>query len=300
MALYTQAWLPIVLEQYEQNYDFLNEMDDLSGLVDNDTINIAEAGVDPTVLINNTTYPVATFERADSNNELVLDYFDTQNTVVRNAEIKELSYNKAASVTLGHARALRVATRGKASHSISPTSDSLYTPVMATTGSVSTNPYNTGFKLITEQDIFNMAARFDLMNAPDENRILVLHSNHWNELVSSSDTLKKQIQFQGEIGVIKREIIQIAGFKIYKFRGLAVYNKSTGIKKAFGAAAAPSTDTICSFAFVGPEVMKADGSTDMFYRLNDPDARGDIMGFQKRFLSLPKRNKFVAAIYSGV
>ena len=46
--------------------------------VNNNVINLAEAGVDPDVLINNTTYPVPIQERTDTPLTLALDYFDTK------------------------------------------------------------------------------------------------------------------------------------------------------------------------------------------------------------------------------
>lgn len=42
--------------------------------------------------------------------------------------------------------------------------------------------------------------------------------------------------------------------------------------------------------------MKADGTIDMFARIDDPEERGTIVGFQKRFIAMPIRNKGIGAI----
>ena len=44
--------------------------------------------------------------------------------------------------------------------------------------------------------------------------------------------------------------------------------------------------------------MKADGQVHMYARLDDPEERGAIVGFDKRFIALPIRNKGVGAIVS--
>lgn len=293
-GLLKEIWLPIIMEQYSQEPSFLDMVDnDMSALVDNNVINLAEAGLDPEVLVNNTTYPIPTEQREDTPFVLPLDYFDTKNTVIRNAEAMQLAYDKMASVTIGHARALKLKTAGKASHAYTPGQNSTYNPVVATTGADN----GSSFKLITEDDVIKLAERFDEVDAPD-NRVLVLHTKHWNELLRSSQTLKEQ-RYRAPQGTLDRVILEFAGFRITRFRSDAIFNKGTGVKKAWGAAAAPSTDTISSFAFVSSEVMKASGTTDMFSRLKDPDERGDKIGFQQFFLGMPMRNKYTGAIYSA-
>jgi hypothetical protein len=295
-GLRKEIWIAQVMEQYYQVPSFLNVegIQDMSENVDNDTINLAEAGIDPTVLINNTTYPVAIQDRDDTALTLSLDTFDTVNTVVRNAEQKELAYNKMESVIRGHRNALVNSTSLKASHAYTPSSNGTFTPVLATTGADN----GSSFKLITEDDVFRLGEKFDDVDAPEGMRYLVLHSRHWNELVRTSTTLKEQ-RYRQTLGDIRRDFMELGSFRILKYRSAAVFNKSTGVKKAWGAAAAPSTDTISSFAFVAPEVMKAVGTTDMFDRLRDPEARGDVIGFQQRFVALPIRNKHIGAIYSA-
>lgn len=295
-GLLKEIWISQLMEKYDQVPSFLNVagIQDMSALVENNTINLAEAGVDPDVLVNNTTYPIAINERTDTALALPLDFFDTVNTVVRNSEAVQLAYNKMESVIRRHRQSLVNKTAGKASHAITPTQDGAFTPVIGTTGADN----GSSFKLITEADVFKLAGAFDLNDAPDGERYLVLHSKHFNELVENSQTLKEQ-RYRLPSGNVGRELMELAGFKILRYSSEAIFNKSTGVKKAYGAAAAPTTDTISSFAFVASEVMKAMGSVEMFSTLADPGARGDIVGFQQRFLSMPLRNKYLGAIYSA-
>ena len=62
----------------------------MSSLVNNDVINFVEAGADPAVLKNNTTYPISATVASDTPLSVTLDYYDTESTIVRNAIAVEL------------------------------------------------------------------------------------------------------------------------------------------------------------------------------------------------------------------
>lgn len=283
-SLNKQIWLADIMEDFYPDGSFLTAADNFDAWVENDTINLAEAGVEPEVLINNTTYPVAFAERSDTPHALVLDYYDTKGTVLRNAELVELSYDKRGSVTKQHKNALLKSFQIKAAHAYAPAGDTSTTPVIATTGAAAN-----GFKVITFKDILSLKAEYDLMDAPLD-RVLVLNPLHFNQLAAEDLNYLRGVMANGN---------ELFGFKLFNFSKTPIYNKSTGAKVALGAAAAPTTDTISSFAFVGSEVMRAQGTFDMFERLKDPEQKGDIINFQMRGLAMPKRNKYTAAIYSA-
>ena len=44
--------------------------------------------------------------------------------------------------------------------------------------------------------------------------------------------------------------------------------------------------------------MKADGQVHLYERFDDPEERGTILGFDKRFIALPIRSKGIGAIVS--
>ncbi len=90
---------------------------------------------------------------------------------------------------------------------------------------------------------------------------------------------------------------KVAGFSILEFSKNPTYDNATNNKKAYGAAALPS-DSYCSFAFQGDEVMKADGEPHMYATIDDPKERGTIVGFDMRFIGLPLRNKGIGALIS--
>jgi hypothetical protein len=278
-----EIWLTDIMENFIPNRSFLSAASSMDQFVEFDTINLAEAGVDPTVLINNSSYPVAFAERSDTPLALVLDVYDTTGTVIRNVDKYELAYDKRQSVIAGHKNALLNKLAAKAAHAYAPSSDATNTPVLPTTGNASGS-----FKMISFSDILDLKTRFDAIDAP-EDRVLVLNPRHYNELAKQDLQLMKAILQGNE---------PLFGFRIFTFSKTPTFNKSTGAKVAFGAVPAPSTDTIASVAFCGSEVMRALGTFDMFERLNDPEQKGDIINFQMRGLALPKRDKAIGAIYA--
>lgn len=281
-----EIWLADLMEKFYPKTSFLSAASNMDQFVENDKINLAEAGVDPDVLINNTSYPVAFAERTDTPYELVLDVYDTEGTVLRNAERIELAYDKRMSVLNGHKNALLQKLAQKAAHAYAPDETGDTTPVLATTGDSTSG----AIMPLRFADIIDLKSLYDDMDAP-EDRVLVLNPRHENDLIKQDLELMKAI-YSGTVD-------KLFGFKLYVYSKTPRFNRSTGKKVAFGAAAAPTTDTISSFAFVGSEVMKCQGTFKMFERLNDPEQKGDIINFQMRALALPKRNKYMGAIYSA-
>ena len=128
------------------------------------------------------------------------------------------------------------------------------------------------------------------MDVPQEGRVLVLSTQHKQDLLEQDVNLFKSFTNLGN-GLIGK----LYNFDIYVSTQTPTYNGTTGAKNAWGAAAA-STDVYASFYFLETEVMRAKGTMDMFSRLRDPEARGDIVGFQQRFLAMPIRNKYIGAV----
>lgn len=282
-----EIWLPEIMEGFYADDMFLSEARDFSAFVEYDKLNLAEAGINPRVFINNTTYPVPIAERGDTPISIELDYYDTENTVIRNADKIELAYDKRASVLFGHQMALKMLLMEKAIHAFAPASNSIYTPSISTTGETVN-----GVKKISWEDILTLESEFDEAEIPSEGRILVLNTQHKKDLKAEDLKLYKEIFNKKE---------DFSGFKFHSLakKRMPKFNKNTGAKIAFGAAAS-ANDTHVSVAFQKNEVFRADGSVDIFFTEKDNAARGDLFGLQKRALAGSIRGKGIGAIYSGV
>ena len=287
MTLQKQIWTDQIMTGFYPVASFLNYAKDFSPLADNDIINMADAGFDPNVLINNTTYPIAIKERADTPLSFELDLFETENTLVKNPEAVELSYDKMETVLYGHRMALQNTTSVKAAHAFAPNEDTEFTPVLQTTG----EDNGDGFKRLRIEDILKLKRKFDALNIPVDTRYLVLDPRHTEDLILHDlKSFKDITDFVN--GVPKR----FARFNVLEFSKNPEYDATTMEKIAFDAV--NGNRTFCSFAFSSDEVMKADGTLKMFERKDDPELRGTVIGFDKRFIALPIRNKAIGAIVS--
>ena len=77
---------------------WLDGIPDSSSLVNNDIIHLVEVGVDPEVLINNTTYPIPLQALDDADIAIELDKFQTKVTPITDDELYAISYDKMSRV----------------------------------------------------------------------------------------------------------------------------------------------------------------------------------------------------------
>ena len=288
MALQKQIWINQINENFYPDSSFLNFVKDFSNLVEYDTINMAEAGADPNVIINGNTYPIKIVQRTDKNVTIVLDKFETENTLVRRPEAIELAFDKLESVLMGHRNDLRAVTAKKAAHAFAPLKNTEYTPVLRTTGETTGN----GRKRLAVADILALKEEYDAMDTPLENRYLVLNPRHVTDLILFDTKAFKDI-----VDLTDGKPKRFAGCNMLQTSITPTYNNTTLEKVVYDAEKA-ETDTFCSFSFCSDEVMKADGEIHLYSRYDDPEQRGTIVGFDKRFIATPLRNKGIGAIVS--
>ena len=277
-----QIWTDTIMEGFIPDGSFLSESVDMTPLVEFNTINAAEAGIEPEVLFDNNTYPIPVASRDDIPQQLPLHTLDTKNTVVRNVEKIESSYDKLKSVTQGHKNSLCRKSCAYAAHAWAPLENGLQTPVQIIEGAAS----KLGYVKTSFDDFLVMEALYRSMDVPMDKLVAVLHPYHLADLMAEDKKLYKDVIASGKL----------FSFKLFSTSILPVYNASTKKKKAFGAAADPENDAPASITYCSTEVMRADGDIKMFLNEDDAAQRGDVIGFQKRFTALPIRGKYNGAI----
>lgn len=288
-TLNKQIWISQIMEKFYPEASFLNFAKDMSENVEYDKINLADCGFDPEVLINNTTYPIAVAERTDTPLSIELSLYETENTLVRSPQAVELAYDKLESVIYGHRMALRAMSGNKSAHAYTPTQDTTNTPVLITTG----DNNGDGFKRLVPEDILKLKKRYDLLEVPFENRYLVLDPNHVEDLI-----LYDLKAFKDITDFKDGQPNRFAGFNILQYTRTAKFDFTTRQKLPFGAAADANT-VFSSFSFSSEEVMKAMGNMKMYEKIDDPEQRATIVGFDMRFIALPIRNKAIGAIMAS-
>ncbi len=275
--------------------DFLGDIKDYSGLVNNDVIKFNDIGDLPDVLINNAIYPIATTARTDVGKTVSLYKLDTKNTPITDDELHALPYDKKSSVMDDHVLALNQAKIKLGIYSLAPAADSANTPVLQTTGAI--DPV-TGRSTLTFKDILALKLRCDNLQIPLESRKLILCANHVNDLlnIDALNTFRERYTN----GVMEGKVIaQLAGFKMFENLLNPSYD-STGALKAYGSAAAVG-DKSASVFFSNVNTMKAIGSASVYYRdaSLDPENRQSVIGMRLWYIVSPVNNKGIGAIIDG-
>lgn len=293
-TVFTEVWTGEMIKAFRTAAESLGWYDRIKSYdqyVDNDVIHFTELGGDPEVLVNNTTYPLDIETLTDADKPISLDHFDTTATPVTDDELHACSYDKMASVQERHREALKEKVRQKAIHAIAPTENKTESPVLLTTGADDGTR-----KKFTASDLLALKKSFDKMGIPKSDRVLVMCSDHINDLLETEQKFKEHYNINQTDGKIAR----LYGFDIYEYDGTPYYNATTKKKLAWGAAAA-DTDMQSSVAFYVGRMMKANGSVQFYHSeaSKDPLYHRNLVNFRKWGICLPLSDKnCTAAIIS--
>lgn len=287
MAVERECWTGKILEKPIPDGSFLRESEDWNMWSDGKTLHFAEAGLPPEVLVNNNTYPVGVVQREDVPKEISLDTYDTKNTQHTNLEKIEESDEKANSIVSGHKSQIYDANCRLALFNWCPQKNGASTPVLETTGATVTEDGVTR-KRLTYADVIKMGSRFRKLKLHAARKVLCLCTEHLEDLnLEDADRYHKTLE-NGKIG----------DFFIYDYPDTPTFNPTTKEKEAYSSAKGASSMPT-SVVWAKSEVMRCEGEVQAFVTENDPQYRGDILGYQKRFIALSLRNFGIGAIYSA-
>ncbi len=294
-GVYKEIWTGEVVKALRGFMEgtWLDGIPDSSSLVDdNDVIHLVDAGVDPDVLINNTTYPIPLQELNDEDIPIQLDKFQTKVTPITDDELYAISYDKMGRVKESHANAIHDSKLKKAAHAFCAQTNTKKTPVLKTSGP---KDEATGRLRLLPTDLVRLKAALDNLGVPAENRRLVLCTDHVNDLLLSDQSFKEQYNIDRNTG----KIGHLFGFDIYEFANTPIYT-SAGAKKKL-TESATTGEFNCSFAFYTKRVFKATGSTKMYFSPaeTDPEYQRNKINFRHRFLAMPKKADAGAVMMSG-
>ena len=297
-GVFAEIWTGQMIKAFRTAAESLGWYDRIKSYdqyVDADVIHFTEIGGDPTVLVNNTTYPLEIETLEDADKPISLDKFDTTATPVTDDELHACSYDKMASVLERHRAVLREKVCEKAIHAIAPTKKTDNTPVLYTTGETSADGTR---KKLTFADLLEAKKACDKLKMPKADRILVLCSDHVNDLLETEQKFKEHYNINQTEGKIAR----LYGFDIYEYDGTPYYNTSTNAKLAWGATPASATDRQCSVFYYNGRMMKANGSVQFYHSeaRQDPLYHRNLVNFRKWGICMPlTENNSVGAIVSA-
>lgn len=280
MAVLTEAFVSELNETFRHDGSWLSRIADFSRYAKNKVIHLPEVGADPQVLIDNTTYPIATATRTDVDVAVTLKKFDSDNTAISRDELYALAYDKIASVVKQHREKLEEVTSEWAAHALAPVSNTANMPVVA----LSSDFY---------EDLLALKIKFDKLKIPKKDRILVMSPEHV-EAALRSPTISQFGAFSRQLmNAQEGHIERILGFDVYQFSGNPLY--SGGTKTAFGTTSGDAS----TLAIHGPSCGKAMTEIEFYYQdaSTNPGFRETTAGFRLYFNAFYRRS---AATMTGV
>ena len=293
-GVYAEIWTGELVKVLRSGLEgsWLDGVPDQSSIANNDVIHLVEVGVDPDVLVNNTTYPIPLQALEDKDIAIKLDKFQTKVTPITDDELYAISYDKMARVKESHGNALNDAKFTKAAHALCAQKNTAKTPVLTTTGE---RDAETGRLRLTPNDLVEMKRALDKLKVPSDNRRLVLCPDHVNDLLLVSQNFREQYNIDRNTGKVGK----LYGFDIYEYANTPLYT-TAGVKKDVGATA-EAGEFQCSFAFYTPRVFKATGSTKMYYSeaATDPEYQRNKINFRHYFICMPKKADAGVVMASG-
>ncbi|MFK5855383.1 MAG: hypothetical protein QM503_04570 [Bacteroidota bacterium] len=292
-ALQRELWTGELIKGFRHANTFLSRIGKKDQYVKNNVIHLAQIGVDPAVLINNSTYPIPSAARADADIPIGLDKLETENTIITDDELLAIPYDKPGSVIEQHRESLEQKAAEKSIHSLCPLTDTSNTPVLFTSGDATGYTYNR--KRLTNNDIIRMKKALDDLKVPLDGRELVLCNQHVEDLLMTSQAFKEQ-WYKRKTG----EILDMFGFKISQFVTNPLFSSTNSQKKAFGSAAAAGTDLETSVVYYNKRAVQARGIVKMYHAQaeDNPQYRQSVIGFRLYHICLPKKDTGFGAIVS--
>lgn len=281
-----------ILSKFRHVGTWLSEVTSKDKWVNNDTIKIPKRAGDnaPAVLINNTVYPIATSGREDEHVVVSLNKYDTENREVTDDELYAIAYDKEGDINLELKEELEEKTTDHALHSISPIGNSVDTPVLETTG----DDDGTGRLRLTKKDVISLKGKLDKIKVPGKGRIMVLSSDHANDLLLEDSVFEKGYHNRVE-GAISTNYY---GFKIYEDVYTPVYDDITLQKLAFDSVNPGRTSSI---VFHKKSTAKAKGTVKRYARGSnvDPENRKSVVGYRLYFGCYALNDQGQGAIIDG-
>jgi len=297
-TVFKEVWTKAVKEALStaENATFLDGIEDFSQYVSNagdeaQVIHMVYMGVEPDVLINNTTYPIPIQELGEEDITIALDKYVTKVTPITDDELYALSYDKIATVKNKHAKAMAKNKFKKAIHALAPSGNTAAMPVLVTTGADD----GTGRKRLILADLIRLKKQLDDLEVSDIGRRLVLCNDHSNDLLLLDQTYKDQF-----FNLTSGKPFSLLGFDFYQYVACPYYNPATKVKLSFGAVPAV-TDRRASVFFSLDRAAKASGWTKMYYSAasTDPQNQRNLVNFRNYYIVMPTREEARGAIVSA-
>ncbi|MNS03115.1 hypothetical protein D3C72_344430 [compost metagenome] len=288
-----------MVKKFRHDNTWMQELTAKNNWVGNDVIKIPRQGTDPVVLINNTVYPINTYNHADDFIPVSLNKYETENESVTDDELYALPYEKLSETQLKHRETLEESCGAHSLFSISIPKHTTNTPVLETTGEND----GTGRKRLITQDLINLAVKLSALKVPLQGRVIVLSAEHAGDLMSEDSNRAKS--WGGDFQNGAQGIMHV-GFKLYVATYSPRYAKQADASdsntvKWMRQGYEAITGRMASICFYKRNAIKATGSVKRYAidAASNPSRRQNELGFRIYAIAVGIKDEGFAAIVSA-
>jgi hypothetical protein len=261
--------------------------------VNNNTVELAHAGTDPSVVVDRVQLPATIQKRTDAATNYTLEELTTDPTHIGDSEALVVAYNKRASILDQHSQVQRKKMAERALYKWAAGADA--TRIIASTGSSRTPGNTTGAqtgsrKAFTENDIIGIQQMFFADNVQNEldavNGVALITPAQYADLIKLDNFKRADAYGQSNIpnGVVKRAY----GFDFY-VRSSVISVDASNVLRAEGAAGATTTQD-CAIFWSPDYVRRALGAIKVYVNIGEATLYGDVFSTMVRFGAVPTRN----------
>lgn len=302
MALEVEVWQETIQEKLIQDNSFLTQVSDVSedDIINGTIVHIPQAGDPSSVVKNRTVLPATIKRRTDGEVLYKIDEYTTDPVHIKNAETKELSYDKRRSVLDQDVANLsdEVAEGMLTNFVVSPIGDNKTLPlssILETSGSavasglVGSTGNRKAYSLTDLQKLGNFFIKQKVWSNGNMNVLLTADAATQMFPADSAVTAT----YMAAVSEEERRrgmLYKAQGFNIFVRSSVYILGEDKTFK-AFGSIVNP-TDSEAIFAWNKNMIEKAMGKTEAFEDLGNPAYYGDIYSFLVRMGGRAKRKNF--------
>lgn len=266
-GLQTEVWIADIKEKPLPDTSFIAQSQDYSAYVNNNTLHLAEAGVDPDVHLNyfsqnDKELPIQAID--DIPNEVLLGIWSTSQTKHNNLMEAELSYDKRASVLNRHRNSLAKNMAKRTAYNWGASSNDEYNKI----------------QLLKDSDsvldaLFDQQAFFRDLDLDVSQMNIILTAEHAARIRKEDKKLYREIS--SDKGAT------IADFKVFFYSQTPIYT-AEGVKKPFGSTVS-QTDKKGSIIWSTEEVFRCTGDVEIYPTLRNSGWQSDLFSMAQRALN---------------
>lgn len=269
-----KVWNKYIIEKLRKTNAFLMfSRDESRYVLGGATVYIPQAGSDPSIEVNTSTFPLTPAQREDSDVNYTLDVFRTIPSHVSWEELQTISYDKLDSVLGMHGSALADKVADKMLINWAPTvagkqiatSGDDVDPITGQTGN------RKGFH---HNDLKRAMVALNVANVPKNGRKALIDDNMFEYFYDSLTTAQFNAFNQyadNANGIVGR----IHGFDVMTRSSVLQYAAAGTSPDALGAAL-DETDNLASLVWQEDMVCRAIGDTKLFTDRDNPLYQGDL------------------------